>query len=72
MNRPRPTLIRLALPHPGVGECGVAVLRVELQGDEGDISGDPGHHDLHRLVLGHAHVLEHPRQESHLVCDRGG
>lgn len=47
-------------------------LRVELQGDEGDLSGDPGHHGLHRLVLGDAHVLERSWQENHPVCDREG
>lgn len=54
--------------HPGVGQRGVAVLRVELQRDEGHVRGDPGHHGLHRLVLRHAHVLEGPRQEDHPVC----
>ena len=58
--------------HLGVGERGVAMLRVELQGDEGDLRGDPGHHHLHRLVLGDAHVLERSRQENHPVCDREG
>lgn len=58
-----------ALPHPGVGERGVAVLRVELQSDESDLYGDPGHHSLHRLILGDAHVLEGSWQENHPVCD---
>lgn len=61
-----------ALPHPSVGERGVAVLRVELQSDEGHLGGDPGHHDLHRLVLRDAHVLEGSRQEDHTVCSREG
>lgn len=61
-----------ALPHPGVGERGVAVLRVELQGDVGHVCRDPGHHGLHRLVPGDADVLERPRQEDHPVCNREG
>lgn len=58
--------------HPGVGERGVAVLCVELQSDESHLRGDPGHHGLHRLILGDAHVLERSRQENHPVCDREG
>lgn len=60
------------LPHPEVGERGVEVLRVELQSDESDVTGDSGHHDLHRLILGDAHILEHPRQENDPVCYREG
>lgn len=56
-------------PHPGVGERGVVVLRVELQSDESDLHGDPGHHSLHRLIPGDAHVLEGSWQENHPVCD---
>lgn len=63
---------RFALPHPEVGERGIAVLRVELQSDESDVAGDPGHHGLHRLILGDAHILEHPRQENDPVCYREG
>lgn len=48
----------VSLSHLGVGQRGVAMLRVELQGDESDLCGDPGHHRLHRLILGDAHVLE--------------
>lgn len=61
-----------ALAHPGVGERGVAVLRVELQGDVSDVRGDPGHHGLHRLVPGDAHVLERSRQKNYPVCNREG
>lgn len=46
------------------------VLRVELQGDEGDVAGDSGGHGLHRLVLGDPHVLEDARQQNQLVCQR--
>ena len=53
--------------HPGVGQRGVAVLCVELQGDEGDLRRDPGHHGLHRLILRDAHVLERAWQENHPV-----
>lgn len=42
---------------------------MELQSDERDLRGDPGHHGLHRLVLRDAHVLERSRQENHPVCD---
>lgn len=56
--------------HPVVGERGVVVLRVELQGDEGDVAGDAGGHGLHRLVLGDPHVLEDARQQNQLVCQR--
>lgn len=61
-----------ALSHPGVGERGVVVLRVELQSDESVLCGDPGHHGLHRLVPGDAHILERSRQENHPVCDIEG
>lgn len=56
-----------AAPHPAVGECGVAALRVELQRDEGHLRENPGHHGLNRLILRDAHVLERPRQESHPI-----
>lgn len=62
----------MLLSHPGVGERGVEVLRVELQSDESDLRGDPGHHGLHRLILGDAHVLECSWQKNHPVCDREG
>lgn len=46
------------------------VLRVDLQGDKGDVAGDAGGHRLHRLVLGDPHVLEDAGQENQLVCQR--
>lgn len=58
--------------HPVVGQRGVVVLRVELQGDKGHVSGDAGGHGLHRLVLGDIHILEDARQEQQLVCQGEG
>lgn len=65
------TYSRATLSHLGIRECGVAVLRVKLQRDEGDFRDDPGHHGLHSLVLGDAHVLKSSRQENNPVCGRG-
>lgn len=56
-----------ALSHPCVGQCCVAVLRVELQSDESDLCRDRGHHGLHSLILRDAYVLKPPWQESHPV-----
>lgn len=48
------------------------MLRVELKSDEGDLRRDAGHLHLHRLILRHAHVLEHSWQENHPICYREG
>lgn len=62
----------VAVTHPVVGQRGVVVLRVELQGDKGHVAGDAGGHGLDCLVLEDPHVLEDSRQENQLVCQTEG
>lgn len=53
--------------YPGVGEGGIVVLCVKLQRDEGDVSGDPGDHRLHRPILRDTHILEGSKGKHHAI-----
>lgn len=56
--------------HPVVRQGDVVSLCVKLKSHERDVWRNPGHHHLHRLILGYTDVLKGPGQKDHPVCRR--